>query len=119
MIQKYEETARGRIVVSIAVGDLGIGVRTSLATRHGEIGYEPLDYLQEAMRGRTSRANERGGLGLRTVEEAAKASGGRLWLRSETAALLSRAPSQVRSHSDLCHVPGTQVAVDLHAPTRA
>jgi anti-sigma regulatory factor (Ser/Thr protein kinase) len=115
MIQKYEATARGRTVVSVAVGDLGCGVRASLAARHGEMGHEPLDYLREAMGGRTSRANGRGGLGLRVVEEAAKASGGRLWLRSETAAVVSRASGQACDHRELCHVPGTQVAVELSA----
>lgn len=117
MIQKYE-TARGRAVVSVvsvAVGDLGCGVRASLAARHGEMGCEPLDYLREAMGGRTSRASGRGGLGLRVVEESAKASGGRLWLRSETAAIVSRASGQGRDHRDLCYVPGTQVAVELRA----
>lgn len=52
MIQKYEEISRGRTVVSVAVGDLGVGVRASLRARHGEIGREPLDYLREAMGGR-------------------------------------------------------------------
>jgi len=69
MIQKYEEGAGGRAVVFVAVGDLGCGVRASLAARHGEIGREPLDYLHAAMAGRTSRASGRGGLGLRMVEE--------------------------------------------------
>lgn len=118
MIQKYE-TARGRTVVSVAVGDLGCGVRASLAARHGEVGREPLDYLREAMGGLTSRANGRGGLGLRVVEEAAKALGGRLWLRSETAAIVSRASGQARDHRELCHVPGTQVAVELRATQAA
>lgn len=55
MIPKYEEIARQRIVVSVAVGDLGLGVRASLAARHSEIGREPLDYLHEALGGRTSQ----------------------------------------------------------------
>jgi hypothetical protein len=116
MIQKYEEGSRGRPVVCLAVGDLGRGVRASLAARHGEIGREPLDYLRAAMDGRTSRTNDRGGLGLRVVEGAAKAAEGRLWLRSETAGVMSRAFGEARGHRNLCHVPGTQVAVDLRAP---
>lgn len=117
MIQKYEESASGRAVVCVAVGDLGCGVRASLVARHGEMGSEPLDYLRAAMAGRTSRASGRGGLGLRMVEESAKGSDGRLWLRSETAAVASRASGNSRGHRrELCHVPGTQVAVDLRAP---
>lgn len=115
MIQKYEEVARGRTVVSVAVGDLGVGVRASLAARHGEIGEEPLDYLCEAMLGRSSRPNDRGGLGLRVVEQAAQSSGGSLWLRSETAAIVVQAFGQASGHRSLCHVPGTQVAVELYA----
>jgi hypothetical protein len=116
MIQKYEEGSSGRAVVCVAVGDLGRGVRASLSARHGEIGREPLGYLLAAMAGRTSRSSGRGGLGLRTVEEVAKSSGGRLWLRSETAAVVSRASGEPAGHRDLCHVPGTQVAVDLRSP---
>ena len=116
MIQKYEEGSSGRAVVCVAVGDLGCGVRASLSARHGEMAHEPLGYLRAAMAGRTSRASGRGGLGLRTVEEVAKGTGGRLWLRSETAAVVSRASSEPRGRRGLCHVPGTQVAVDLRAP---
>jgi anti-sigma regulatory factor (Ser/Thr protein kinase) len=115
MIQKYEEGASGRTVVCVAVGDLGCGVRASLTARHGEIGREPLDYLHAAMAGRTSRESGRGGLGLRLVEEVAKGAGGRLWLRSETAAVFGRASGESRSHQGLHYTPGTQVAVDLRS----
>ncbi len=114
MIQKYEG-AGGRAVVCVAVGDLGCGVRASLAARHGKMGGEPLDYLHAALAGRTSRASGRGGLGLRMVEEVAKDAAGRLWLRSETAAVVGRASGETHGHRALCHVPGTQVAVDLHS----
>jgi hypothetical protein len=116
MIQKYEEGSSGRAVVCVAVGDLGCGVRASLSARHGEMAREPLGYLRAAMAGSTSRASGRGGLGLRTVEEIAKGAGGRLWLRSETAAVVSRASGELRGRRGLCHVPGTQVAVDLRSP---
>lgn len=116
MIQKYEEGSTGRAVVCVAVGDLGRGVRASLAARHGEMGREPLDYLRAAMAGRTSRASGRGGLGLQTVHAIAKGAEGRLWLRSETAGAVSRASGEPRGHRGLRHVPGTQVAVDLRSP---
>lgn len=116
LIQKYEEGASGRNVVCVAVGDLGCGVRESLAARHGEMGREPLDYLLAAMAGRTSRESGRGGIGLRIVEELAKGARGRLWLRSETAAVVGRASGESHGHRGLRHVPGTQVAVDLRSP---
>jgi anti-sigma regulatory factor (Ser/Thr protein kinase) len=116
LIQKYEVVSRNEALVCLAVGDLGCGIRGSLITRHGEIGHEPLDYIREAMRGRTARSTGRGGIGLRLVEQIVGSEGGYLWLRSETAAVLSRGPGKMRGHRSLIDIPGTQVAVELHAP---
>jgi hypothetical protein len=116
LIQKYESFKRDQVIVNLAVGDLGCGIRGSLVARHGEIGREPLDYLREAMGGRTSRHTDRGGLGLRRVEQIAASEGGHLWLRSETAAIFSRGPGKAKGHRDMALVPGTQVAVEFHAP---
>jgi len=118
LIQKYEATTRGQVNVCLAVGDLGCGIRRSLADRHGEFGRDSLDYLQAAMRGKTSRSTGRGGLGLRRVEQIAGSEGGYLWLRSETAAIFSRGPHRAQGRSGLINVPGTQVAVEFHAPLR-
>lgn len=109
---------RGRVDVCLAVGDLGCGIRGSLAARHGEFGEDPLDYLQAAMGGKTARSTGRGGLGLRRVEQIAGSEGGYLWLRSETAAILSRGPRKAQGRGELISVPGTQVAVEFHAPLR-
>jgi hypothetical protein len=100
----------------IAVGDLGQGIRGSLTAKHGEFGQEPLDYLRAAMGGRSARLSGRGGMGLRRVEQIVEAEGGYLWLRSETAAILSHGPGKIEERNDLVYVPGTQVAVELHAP---
>lgn len=118
LIQKYESHTRGQVLVCLAVEDLGCGIRGSLTKRYGEIGQEPLDYLYEALRGRTARHTGRGGLGLRRVEQIASLEGGHLWLRSETAAILSRGPNRAQGRQSLVHVPGTQVAVEFHAPLR-
>lgn len=118
LIQKYEMTTRGQAIVNLAVGDLGCGIRGSLVARHGELGQEPLDYLHAAMNGRTSRHTGRGGLGLRRVEQIAASEGGYLWLRSESAAILSRGPGRILEYRNLALVPGTQVSVEFHAPLR-
>ena len=115
LIQKYSPFP-GRVTVNLAVGDLGCGIKGSLIARHGEIGQETLDYLREALCGKTSRASGRGGLGLRRVEQIVEARGGYLWLRSENAAILSRGQNQTQEHTDLVSIPGTQVAVELYAP---
>ena len=116
LIQKYEAIKLKQAIVNLAVGDLGRGVRGSLVARYGEIGQEPLDYLREAMIGRTARASGHGGLGLRRVEQIAASAGGYAWLRSETAAILTQGPGTAQGYSNLASVPGTQVTVELRAP---
>lgn len=93
-------------------------MRGSLQARHGALGNGPLAYLREAMQGRTARATGRGGLGLRTVERAARATGGSFWLCSETAAMMCSETLPVTEYDQLVHVAGTQLGVDLRAPLR-
>ena len=116
LMQRYKAALRGQVVVYLAVGDLGCGIRSSLYARHGAIGDGVLDYLHEALRGRSARATGRGGLGLRTIEGIIGAHGGSLWLRTETAAVLSRGQGTVYSWESLTPVPGTQIAVEFRAP---
>ena len=115
LIQRYEATMRRQVIVHVAVGDSGCGIRGSLASRHDNIGEAPLDYLRAAMQGLSSRNTGRGGLGLRRVEQIVASSRGYLWLRSETAALMTHGPKRTQPHEKLIHVPGTQVAVELRA----
>lgn len=116
LIQKYEFAMGGHVTVALAVGDLGCGIRQSLKGSHAEVGDEPLDYLREAMKGRSARSTGRGGLGLRRVEQIVETGGGYLWLRSDTAAIFSRGPNKAAGLRDLTFVPGTQVAAEIHAP---
>ena len=116
LIQKYNSVKRERVTVRLAVGDAGQGVRGSLAARYSDIGQAPLDYLWAALQGRTARENGRGGLGLRLVEQIVGSEGGQLWLRSESAAILSRGPGAAQGMSGLTPLPGTQIAVEFYAP---
>ncbi len=116
MIQTHEAVQKEQVRVRVAIADMGIGVRGSLEARFGILGTAPLDYLRAAMGGKTARHTGRGGLGLRIVEQTVGAGGGYMWLRSETAALLTDGAGTVRTWKNLPHVPGTQVAVDFHAP---
>ncbi|MCC6190550.1 MAG: sensor histidine kinase [Anaerolineales bacterium] len=115
LIQKNDWPSQGQVVVRMAVGDLGQGIRGSLSARHGPFGSEPIDYIRAAMDGRTARASGRGGLGLRRVEQIAQSKQGYLWLRSETAAMLSRGPGTQDMQANLALIPGTQVAVEIRA----
>jgi hypothetical protein len=118
MIQRYRVVSRNEVDVVVAVGDMGRGIRGSLATKHPEFGDDPLDYIQAAMEGSTSRHTGRGGLGLRTVEETVAKEGGYVWLRSETAAIRSYGPNRRYPFTDLATMPGTQVVVEFRAPLR-
>lgn len=118
LIQRYQYISRGEVDVVLAAGDLGRGIRGSLAARHPEFGEDPLKYIQAAVGGSTSRESGRGGLGLRTVEETIAKEGGYVWLRSETAALQSHGPNRHYLFKNLVFMPGTQVVVEFRAPLR-
>ncbi|MCL4872056.1 MAG: hypothetical protein KJ063_24105 [Anaerolineae bacterium] len=115
LIQRYQYISRSEVDVIVAVGDMGKGIRPSLADRHPELSGEPLGYIRAALQGSTSRHSGRGGLGLRTVEETVVKEGGYVWLRSETAAVRSHGPNRHYLFTDLAPVPGTQVVVEFRA----
>lgn len=116
MIQHYEYISRGEVGVILAAGDMGQGIRGSLATKYPKLGADSIKAIQATFDGITSRDTGRGGLGLPTVEETVAKEGGYVWLRSETAAIRSLGPSRHFPYSDLAYIPGTQVVVELHAP---
>lgn len=119
LIQRYYVSTRGEMVMCAAVGDLGRGVRGSLRARHDALGITPLDYLRAALRGQTSRATGRGGMGLRRVEQIAGATAGILRIRSESAVLSSRGANRISAHEELAYLPGTQVVVEIRVGIRS
>jgi hypothetical protein len=118
MIQRYRVVSRHEVDVVLAAGDMGRGIRGSLAAKYPELGDEPVNYIQAAMDGHTSRDTGRGGLGLRTVEETVAKEGGYVWLRSETAAIRSFGLDRRYPFTDLAPMPGTQVVVEFRAPLK-
>lgn len=118
MIQRYRVVSRHEVDVVLAAGDMGRGIRDSLIAKYPELGDEPVNYIQAAMDGRTSRHTGRGGLGLRTVEETIAKEGGYVWLRSETAAIRSFGPNRRYPYTNLAPMPGTQVVVEFRAPLK-
>ena len=115
LIQKYHYEQRQQDCVCLSVGDMGRGVRTSLIEAHGVFGTSPLDYIQAAMNGRSSRKSGRGGLGLLNVRRILAAHGGYVCMRSETAAVTDFDGKRAQGRSDLEHVAGTQVSVEMHS----
>lgn len=112
LIQKYHSEQKNQSKVCLSVGDMGRGVRASLAERHGEFGGGPLDYIRAAMNGMTSRRSGKGGTGLQRVREITAAHQGYVCLRSETA-VISDHGHRVQSNSSLAFVAGTQVSVEM------
>jgi len=100
--------------VKFAVGDLGVGIRQSLASRQGSADLNDAEAIRSALRFGVSRFGEPGrGLGLAAVAALAKAVGGSLQVRSGRARVLLRgAQHYVFS---VPFFPGTQVSLELPA----
>jgi hypothetical protein len=58
LIQKYERHTEGQVVVSLAVGDFGCGIRGSLMNRFGRTDDAPIMYLRKAMSCLTDKSIE-------------------------------------------------------------
>jgi len=116
LIQKHSSEQQGYVQVHLSVGDIGCGIRGSLAAIHKDIGPEPIKHLLAVMQGRTSRQTGRGGLGLPRVEQIVRQQNGYLWIRSETAALLRRGANDLIQKTSLTYLPGTQIAIGFQAP---
>lgn len=118
LIQKYHSEARHKISICLAVGDSGCGIRSSLMPRFKGLGDEPLDFIRAAMDGNfTSRRNNKGGLGLRTVRDIATSYNGYVTVRSESASITDwgHRKGGMQYATNLTQVPGTQVSVKMHA----
>ncbi|MFZ4814516.1 MAG: ATP-binding protein [Phototrophicaceae bacterium] len=116
LIQTYQAVSKGQVRVRLALGDLGVGI----PHRYRRMGFmpnaAPLDHIYAALGGQTSRSNGRGGLGLRLVQAAIAEGGGTLWLRSETAGVLTDGISVLQARDDLPFMAGMQLAAEFHAP---
>lgn len=111
-IQKYE---RGHYVdIELAISDLGVGIRRSLAAAHRDLADTCSGYIERALAGLTARPSGRGGQGLGAIQRIATASGGSLFIRSETGRLLVQATS-VTKRDGLAFFPGTQIAVTFRS----
>lgn len=111
-IQKY---GRGHYVdIELAISDLGVGIRRSLATAHGDLADTCSGYIERALAGLTARPAGRGGQGLGAIQRIATASGGSLLIRSETGRVFVQATS-VTKRDGLAFLPGTQIAVTFHS----
>ncbi len=115
-IQKYLHRLRGIVVVRIAVGDMGIGIRRSLMRRYRNIGSTSIAYVKAALQGKTSRPGRSiRGNGFQRVQEIVKGCRGSLFVRSgDGAVLIPPASEEMIEYPKLLDFPGTFVAITLN-----
>ncbi len=111
-IQKYER--KYHIEVTLAISDLGCGIRKSLRAAHGEISDTCAGYIEQALAGLSARSGERGGQGLGAIQRIATESGGSLYIRSEMGSVLAQV-SGTAARDGLYFFPGTQVAITFRS----
>lgn len=116
MVQRYHQFKTNKTIVHISIGDFGIGVRQCLVNWFGDFAEKTSDYLSAALGGKTSRASQRGGLGLQNIERTVTDENGILWLRSLDGSILSGGPNNRRLQDNLAKIPGTQVTIQLEGP---
>ena len=108
--QVYRNGQGGR-VIQLAVGDLGIGLRGSLAKRYPVHEWDDQEVIRQAMARGVSAVPEEGrGLGLSLVYQKSSELGGNLWLRSGGALLHAHGGQDV--YSEHGFFPGIQIAME-------
>ena len=108
---------QGRFI-QLAVADLGIGLRGSLAHRYPVDDWDDRELIKQAISQGVSSVIDTGrGLGLALVYRKTAELGGRMLLRSGSVLLESRAG--VDTYYDTGYFPGTQISLEYRAQTKA
>ncbi len=111
VVQVYKR-ADGERFVRLALGDLGIGLRGSLAQKYPVEQWSEAEVLRAAVTAGISRmAAEGRGLGLAQVKATVQEMGGTLHLRSGVARVFIRDHDEF--HFTVPFFPGTQIAFEL------
>ncbi|MCL2497091.1 MAG: ATP-binding protein [Symbiobacteriaceae bacterium] len=98
--------------IQIAVGDLGIGLRGSLAKRYMTVEWSDAKVISQALaKGVSSVAQEGRGLGLALVYQKTSEFKGHILIRSGTALLESKAATDLFTQG--AYFPGTQIALEF------
>ena len=109
--QRFMDQRRGKKFAIIGVGDLGIGIRESLATRYDVSNWSHATAITNAVRKQFSRDPTRG-LGLYVVNRICGIYGGSLHIRSGNARVYFRSRSVYRN--EIASFPGTQISITLY-----
>jgi hypothetical protein len=81
MLQKYTYTQSNQPAITIAIGDLGVGIPAHLKSKYNWE-YDDIHYIQQALDGLSGRKEGAGGLGLRRTQEIIRQFGGSFVVKS-------------------------------------
>ncbi len=109
--QRYLDPRANKKYVVIGVGDLGIGIKKSLAQRHDVSEWTHGAAIKNSLKPHFSRDDNRG-LGLYIVHQICHRYSGSLHMRTGDTRLYVRGNGQFEHTS--VHFPGTQVAIALY-----
>lgn len=113
--QRYLDARSGKKYVVIGVGDLGIGIKKSLAQRHDVAQWSHGYAIKNSLKQHFSRDDNRG-LGLYIVNQICNRYNGSLHLRTGDTRLYIRGHRQYEHIA--AHFPGTQVGITLYQRDR-
>ncbi|MFA6357404.1 MAG: ATP-binding protein [Candidatus Omnitrophota bacterium] len=108
-VQRYQRRLDNKRYVVIGVGDLGVGIKSSLGARYDVSSWSHFDAIVQALKKEFSAYPNRG-LGLYMVSKIAKDYGGALHIRSGDSRLYLRHNAR---GSQTVQFPGTQVSISL------
>ncbi|MGY8825235.1 MAG: ATP-binding protein [Candidatus Latescibacterota bacterium] len=113
--QRYLDARSGKKYVVIGVGDLGIGIKKSLAQRHDVAEWSHGYAIKNSLKQHFSRDDDRG-LGLYIVNQICNRYNGSLHLRTGDTRVYIRGRRQYEHIA--AHFPGTQVGITLYQRDR-
>lgn len=109
ILQKYHK--EGKDQIQIAVGDIGIGIRSSLKRIAPDfVSNDVLAIKRALFQGMSGRPDKSGGLGYKRVREIIKQRGGTIHIRSGYGSITYSAHSEEQQNTEhRCSFPGTQI----------
>jgi hypothetical protein len=110
LVQSYRKKNHFEVVLSVT--DMGIGVPKKLEPHFRDRASTAAEFIRLALHGASSRGEGRGGNGLPTVCDVAKACGDSVVLRSLNGMVKVEGGTD-KAFSSLCFFPGTQLQVEL------
>jgi len=107
-LQKYSYP---KTKIMISVGDLGIGIKEHLKRVHGWVGKNDVDFIKQALSGKSGRTDKEGGFGLKTIQGITSKQNGEIRIRSGKGLIIIN--EGVKEYIFNHNFPGTQYTIIL------